>query len=152
MTGELLLADQSRLWYSLRSESTTIMATCRDVEGWRAVSRIREFDTTLCFEEGAILSVLLGGLLVVGAWRSLRLCLLPPRALTSKSRWLLRSKIVSILRSMLRTTWLTCLRLSSPRHLHVASPILALYSTSRSLCQSYSHTFLNRVRSLQLHC
>jgi ATP-binding cassette subfamily C (CFTR/MRP) protein 1 len=76
------------------------MATCRDPEGWRAISRIRDFDTTLCFEEGIILSVLLGGLLVAATWRSLQLCLLPSRTLTSKSRWLLRSKIVGVSRAI----------------------------------------------------
>ncbi|KAF9457511.1 multidrug resistance-associated ABC transporter [Collybia nuda] len=70
------------------------MAICRDGEGWKAVSRIRDFDTTLCFEEGVIMSLLLGGLLVVAVWRSLHLCVLPARNLTVKSRWLLRSKII----------------------------------------------------------
>lgn len=73
------------------------MATCRDAEGWKAVSRIRDFDTTLCFEEGIILSVLLGGLLVSAVWRSLYLCLLNPRTRTPKSRWLLMAKLVGTL-------------------------------------------------------
>jgi hypothetical protein len=33
--------------------------TCRDAEGWRAVSRLRDFDTTPCFEEGVLLPSLL---------------------------------------------------------------------------------------------
>lgn len=71
------------------------MAICHDPEGWQAVSRIREFDTTLCFEEGIILSVILGGLLVSAAWRSLSLCLLSSKSRSSKSHWLLAIKLVS---------------------------------------------------------
>ncbi|KAG6828729.1 hypothetical protein H0H92_006917 [Tricholoma furcatifolium] len=55
------------------------MATCRDPEGWRIVSRTREFDTTLCFEEGVLLSGLLAVFLVFATYRSLVLSFQLPR-------------------------------------------------------------------------
>lgn len=50
---------------------STIMATCRDLEGWRAVSRLREFDTTPCFQEGILLPSLLATIFFVSTARSL---------------------------------------------------------------------------------
>lgn len=133
--------------------ATTIMATCRDAEGWRTVSRIREFDTTPCFEEGVILSLLLGGLFVVGAWKSLRLSLLAPRSLTSKSRWILRSKIVSILVSNCEHfANLRVFRHFSSRHLLAVLPISVLYFTWRRQSQFYSPTFLNLSRLPRPYC
>jgi hypothetical protein len=39
--------------------------TCRDIEGWRAISRLRSFDTTPCFEEGILLPSLLANFLYI---------------------------------------------------------------------------------------
>ncbi|KAF8074805.1 multidrug resistance-associated ABC transporter [Lyophyllum atratum] len=76
------------------------MAICRDPEGWRVVSRIREFDTTLCFEEGVLLSALLGALLILATWRSLALFRAPYQERPSKSRWLLAAKLTLLTASL----------------------------------------------------
>ncbi len=71
---------------------------CRgDPEGWGPVSRLRPFDLTSCFEEGAILSPLLTVLLI----SALVACYLhrrhdvQPRC--RKSVWTLRTKLVRLL-------------------------------------------------------
>ncbi|KAJ3872855.1 multidrug resistance-associated ABC transporter [Lentinula edodes] len=69
------------------------MAACNDLEGWSAVSQLRGFDTTPCFEEGILLSSVYAIIFLVGVVRTLSACLSPPMNRTSKSRWLLRGKI-----------------------------------------------------------
>ncbi|KAG6899872.1 hypothetical protein C0993_005842 [Termitomyces sp. T159_Od127] len=64
------------------------MATCHDPEGWRIISRVRDFDTSLCFEEGVLLSGLLAALLVVATASWYLLC--------TKLALLLASLIVSV--------------------------------------------------------
>ena len=70
------------------------MATCRDLEGWRIVSWLREFDLTLCFEEGIILTSLLTILLLSALCRIFTLTRLPSRDISRKSRWRLWAKLV----------------------------------------------------------
>jgi hypothetical protein len=70
------------------------MATCHDSEGWKVVSRIRDFDSTLCFEEGIILSSVLGLLLVSALLRSLFLAQSELMVRSAKSLWVLRGKLV----------------------------------------------------------
>ncbi|KII85750.1 hypothetical protein PLICRDRAFT_144304 [Plicaturopsis crispa FD-325 SS-3] len=70
------------------------MATCNDREGWDAVSRIRAFDLTSCFEEGILLSTLL---IVFFAFASFNSWLLSSRHTlpeTRKSKWVLRGKLI----------------------------------------------------------
>lgn len=69
------------------------MASCRDVEGWRIVSKLREFDFTLCFEEGVILTSLLVLLLLSATCRIWALRYLPSRDISRKSRWRLWVKL-----------------------------------------------------------
>ncbi|KAG1776029.1 P-loop containing nucleoside triphosphate hydrolase protein [Suillus placidus] len=69
------------------------MASCRDVEGWRIVSKLREFDLTLCFEEGVILTSLLALLLLSAACRIWTLRYLPSRDISRKSGWRLWAKL-----------------------------------------------------------
>lgn len=71
--------------------------SCRDLEGWEAVSRLRPFDTTPCYEEGILFSVLSVVLLTVSLIRSLTLASLESRHVSSWSRGILVTKIVSIL-------------------------------------------------------
>lgn len=78
------------------SLSTTNTMACHDPEGWSAVSRLRSFDTTPCFEEGILLSSLLGGLLVISLVRSLSLAFLESSHVSSRSTWILRAKLVII--------------------------------------------------------
>ena len=80
----------------------TAMATCHDPEGWKVISRLRDFDTTLCFEEGIILSGLLGLLLVSAMLRSLSLTLSDAMVRSSKSLWILRGKLVRVTLSLTR--------------------------------------------------
>ncbi|KAF9078085.1 metal resistance protein YCF1 [Rhodocollybia butyracea] len=66
---------------------------CKDPEGWRAISKLR-FDTTPCFEEGILFSSLYAIVFLAGVIKTLSVCLSPPLNRTSKSRWLLRGKIL----------------------------------------------------------
>jgi hypothetical protein len=79
------------------------MVTCHDAEGWEVVSDDRDFDTTLCFEEGIILSTLLGFLLVSSLLRSFSLVLSDRLVRSSRSLWVLRVKIVRIVHPLKRT-------------------------------------------------
>lgn len=79
------------------------MAICRDSEGWRVGSSLRNFDFTLCFEEGVILSLLLLIVAVVAAFRVQQLYRLPPRDLTCRSRRLLGIKQAGPFHSSLYT-------------------------------------------------
>lgn len=72
------------------------MATCREPEGWRIVSLSRDFDLTLCFEEGFILSSLYTVLAISSLLYSLSVCLSPPNQLARRSRWLLAGKLVRV--------------------------------------------------------
>ncbi|KAI6044047.1 P-loop containing nucleoside triphosphate hydrolase protein [Pisolithus marmoratus] len=72
------------------------MATqCHDLEGWRAVSALREFDFSLCFEEGVIITSLLSLFVLAAAARAWHLFRRrPSRALSRKSHLILRVKEV----------------------------------------------------------
>lgn len=74
--------------------SPSRMATCHDPEGWRIISRIRDFDTSLCFEEGVLLSGLLAALLVVATAKSLTLAPDLSKERTRNSWYLLCTKLV----------------------------------------------------------
>ncbi|CAA7267383.1 unnamed protein product [Cyclocybe aegerita] len=69
------------------------MATCRDIEGWQLVSRLRDFDTTPCFEEGFLISGLLAAALLIAVSKSLALYNTDPSARSRKSTWILRAKL-----------------------------------------------------------
>ena len=71
--------------------------SCHDLEGWGAVSRLRPFDTTPCYEEGILFSALSAAILAVSLARSLTLAPLESRHLSSWSRGILTVKIVGIL-------------------------------------------------------
>ncbi|KAF8548045.1 P-loop containing nucleoside triphosphate hydrolase protein [Imleria badia] len=66
---------------------------CRDRDGWRWTSKFRDFDLSLCAEEGILLTSLLA-ILVVAAL--VRVCLLPyapARVISRNSCWRLWSKL-----------------------------------------------------------
>ncbi|KAJ3500325.1 hypothetical protein NLJ89_g9851 [Agrocybe chaxingu] len=69
------------------------MATCRDIEGWQLVSRLRDFDTTPCFEEGFLNSGLLAAALLIAISKSLTLYNTGPSERSRKSTWVLRAKL-----------------------------------------------------------
>lgn len=69
-------------------------AQCRDLEGWRVLSVLREFDFTLCFEEGVILSTLLSLFVLAAATRAWHLFRRSSRDLSRKSHLILRVKEV----------------------------------------------------------
>lgn len=73
-----------------------------DIEGWRAVSRLRSFDLTPCCEEGIVLSTLLVVLLISSVVTLYFLGGLPKRERTRNSRWLLRAKLVNYLTHCVR--------------------------------------------------
>jgi hypothetical protein len=126
------------------------MATCRDTEGWKAVSRIRDFDTTPCFEEGVILSVLLGVLFLSAVWRSSVLSLLPPR---HNNWWRLRVKLVSFLypQRRLRSQFFNVRHSLDSRSLP-ASLLLSSYSTPDKLSLSFNITSSNQYLLLLRFC
>ena len=122
------------------------MDICQDSEGWRVVSRIRDFDFTLCFEEGFIISGLLGTLLLSALWRSFVLLLLPSLVRSSKSLWLLRVKLVSLLYPSQTTSFIIlqyrhCLRCRSL----AASSMSSSYSIPGTLSPSFNPTSLSHV-------
>lgn len=120
------------------------MAVCRDPEGWRAFSRIRDFDITFCFEEGVVISVLLGALLLSAVWRSSVLSSLPSRARSSKSWWLLRAKLALLALSF--TSSITGLVLIL--YTRKTVPVLQSYILeSISLASAFSLTHFNHTRT-----
>ncbi len=73
------------------------MVICRDIEGWKAISRLREFDTTPCFEEGIITFGLLAAVLLLSTLKSLSFFLFnEPMERTHKSILFLRAKLVRL--------------------------------------------------------
>src|SRR6266511_2892466 len=72
------------------------MATCRDIEGWKAVSHLREFDSTPCFEEGIVIFSLLTVVLLSSIFKSVSLRIYEPLVKTRKSIWFLKIKLVRL--------------------------------------------------------
>ncbi|KAJ4473750.1 metal resistance protein YCF1 [Lentinula aciculospora] len=99
------------------------MSSCNDLEGWNAVSQLRSFDTTPCFEEGILFSSLYAIIFLAGVFRTLSACLSPPLNRTSKSLWLLRGKILLLVLALF--TSLTNLILATL--LHESVPLLQSY-------------------------
>ncbi|KAG6861347.1 hypothetical protein C0995_001326 [Termitomyces sp. Mi166 len=120
------------------------MATCHDPEGWRIVSRVREFDATLCFEEGVLLSTLLAALLVVATARSLVLAFDLPRERTRKSWYFLNAKLVSLVASFIVSVsnlfFIVLVRRSVP-------VIYSYFIEPIALASALSLTYLNHTRT-----
>ncbi|KAL1943159.1 hypothetical protein VTO73DRAFT_4830 [Trametes versicolor] len=69
--------------------------TCRgDPEGWTPASRIRPFDLTPCFEEGAVLSPLLAAFVLFAGASCWVIRSRDVRTRSRKSLWVLRSKLI----------------------------------------------------------
>lgn len=126
------------------------MASCRDVEGWRIVSKLREFDFTLCFEEGVILTSILALLLLSATCRIWALRHLPSRVISRKSRWRLWVKLVR------SNSFLCLLGTNFASRLCWDWLLSRLASTSSSSChsnerrRSYGLTSSNHSRCLRL--
>lgn len=73
------------------------MAACHDREGWRPVSRLRDFDLTPCFEEAAVLAGLLAAVFLLAVLRTIAICLREPLHLSRKSTLYLRTKLVRVM-------------------------------------------------------
>lgn len=71
---------------------------CCDSDGWRWTSQLRDFDLSLCAEEGFILTSLLAILAVAAPVRSCLLSYAARRDISRKSRWQLWAKLVSLFR------------------------------------------------------
>lgn len=71
------------------------MTSCSDRDGWGPVSRDRDFDLTLCFEQGVLLPTLFGVLFVLELARSLSLTRKNALPRGIRSRRVLKAKIVS---------------------------------------------------------
>lgn len=72
------------------------MSSCLDGDGWGPVSHVRDFDLTLCFEQGVLLPTLFGVLFVLGFARALVLTRDDALHHTARSRRILSAKLVSI--------------------------------------------------------
>jgi ATP-binding cassette subfamily C (CFTR/MRP) protein 1 len=71
------------------------MAVCRDSEGWDAVSRLREFDITPCFEEGVIISSLLSVIFILTLLRTITIYFNQSLERSHKSIQILSIKLVA---------------------------------------------------------
>ncbi|KAF5362251.1 hypothetical protein D9756_002523 [Leucocoprinus leucothites] len=116
---------------------------CHDPEGWRPVSRLRPFDITPCYEEGILFSSILALLLVVGIFRSLNLAALAPRHVSSRSRWILRAKIIFLTSALVASTF----NLVNILLTRVDVPVLPTYILEPvAILSAISLTYLNHTR------
>ncbi|KAG6837154.1 hypothetical protein H0H93_013744 [Arthromyces matolae] len=120
------------------------MATCHDPEGWQIVSRIRDFDLTVCFEEGVLLTTILGTLLLVASARSLALVFDLPKKRTRKSWYFLCAKLLllsaSFVASIANLFFILFSRKSAPVvYSYVLEPL--------ALASAISLTYMNHLRT-----
>ena len=83
------------------------LVQCRDSDGWQWTSQLRDFDLSLCIEEGVILTSFLTILIVMALVRIGLLSYAPWRDVSRNGRWRLWAKLVRFLR-------LFALRMLSP--------------------------------------
>ena len=74
------------------------LVQCHDRDGWEWTSRLRDFDLSLCAEEGFILTPLLAVLAAAALARIARLLDVPARVISRNGRWRLWSKLVRFVR------------------------------------------------------
>ncbi|KAJ3561287.1 hypothetical protein NP233_g10282 [Leucocoprinus birnbaumii] len=116
---------------------------CHDLEGWRPISRLRPFDITTCYEEGILFSVPLAALLLVSFFRSLTLATVESRHVSSKSRWILRSKICLLTGALAASTF----NLINILLTHLDVPVLPSYILEpAAILSAISLTYLNHTR------
>ncbi|TFK44584.1 metal resistance protein YCF1 [Crucibulum laeve] len=128
------------------------MATCHDPEGWKAVSSFRDFDTTPCFEEGIILSTLLGVLCIFGVLKSLSLFTNEPLKRSRKSRWILAAKLLLLITAFIISTCNVVLIVSFRQKVpvlqsYILEPVSLLAATSLTY---FNHTRTRKSSSLLL--
>lgn len=80
------------------SSHTMTLVQCCDSDGWQWASRERDFDLSLCAEEGFILTSFLAILVVAAPVRFCLLSYAAGRDISRKSRWRLWAKLVSLFR------------------------------------------------------
>ncbi|KAK0457645.1 P-loop containing nucleoside triphosphate hydrolase protein [Desarmillaria tabescens] len=120
------------------------MATCRDTEGWSIISRTRPFDLTLCFEEGILFSTLYALLLAFAAAKSLSLSAKISRTRSSRSRWILRFKILFLTLAFS----VSIANLIYTVHARIPVPVFQSYVfESISLAAAVVLTFFNHTRA-----
>lgn len=73
------------------------LVQCRDGDGWQWTSRRRDFDLSLCVEEGLVLTSLLSIFTVVALVRINLLSYTPGRVISRNGRWRLWAKLVGLL-------------------------------------------------------
>ncbi|KIJ55549.1 hypothetical protein M422DRAFT_199806 [Sphaerobolus stellatus SS14] len=126
------------------------MPSCsKQGEGWGPVSQKRDFDFTLCFEEGVILPALFSALIVIGLARSLLLAREVGLHRSQKSRKVLYSKLVLlVLASILTVGSLTTslvftnkVRWPLPTTIlsvvaYLSTPLLTYFNHTRTPCSS----------------
>ncbi|KAG2112527.1 P-loop containing nucleoside triphosphate hydrolase protein [Suillus clintonianus] len=120
------------------------MATCRNVEGWHIVSKLREFDLTLCFEEGVLLTSLLALLLLSVTCRIWTLKCLPSRDISRKSHWRLWAKLTLLGLAIVTSCFKLFLVLSLR---HTASVVWPYVLEPLALIASWVLTRLNHRRT-----
>ncbi|KAF8436032.1 hypothetical protein L210DRAFT_3632182 [Boletus edulis BED1] len=72
---------------------TRTLVQCRDRDGWQWTSNLRDFDLSLCAEEGILLTSFLAVLIVAGITRTIQLSYAPAHVISRNSRWRLWSKL-----------------------------------------------------------
>ncbi|KAH0582641.1 hypothetical protein H2248_010564 [Termitomyces sp. 'cryptogamus'] len=119
------------------------MAICHDPEGWHIISRVREFDTTLCFEEGVLLSALLAVFLLVATAKSLVSVSDVSRERTCKSWYFLCIKLTLLVASFI----VSVSNLLFIILVHKSVPVIYSYVIEPiALASAISLTYLNHTR------
>uniref|UniRef100_A0A8H8CHK1 Metal resistance protein YCF1 n=1 Tax=Psilocybe cubensis TaxID=181762 RepID=A0A8H8CHK1_PSICU len=120
------------------------MATCHDPEGWQAVSRLRDFDLTPCFEEGLLLSSLLSVAFAFTLLRSLAVCLKQPLERSRRSIWNLRIKLFFLFLSFIASFVNVLLILTQ----HNVVPVIQAYILEPfAILSILIFTFFNHTRT-----
>ncbi|EIN06055.1 multidrug resistance-associated ABC transporter [Punctularia strigosozonata HHB-11173 SS5] len=128
------------------------MGACRDREGWKPVSDIRNFDLTPCFEEGILLSTLLVALLVLAIGQSWRLRSLSTIERSRRSVWILRAKLwllcLATITSLANLICILVLRIHVPVYQSYLLEVIALAVTPA--LTYYNHTRTHKSSAILL--
>ncbi|KAJ7224438.1 multidrug resistance-associated ABC transporter [Mycena pura] len=125
------------------------MAQCHDEEGFAFVSRLRDFDVTLCFEEGILLSSPLAVLLACSVLSSLSLCIIDSQKRSTKSRVILGGKLTLLILALacsLSNVFLVLIRFKQDVPI-LQSYILEPLALGASLFLTYYHHTRHRMSS-----
>ncbi|KAF8527278.1 P-loop containing nucleoside triphosphate hydrolase protein [Gautieria morchelliformis] len=122
------------------------MLSCPDADGWGPVSRDRDFDFTLCFEEAVLLPTLFGALVLLGFAQALRLTRNPVLPRGKRSCRILKAKLtLLILAASCSLSSLVIASLSHPGRFQWPLPTALLNILAFALTPAF--TYLNHTRT-----